>query len=37
LILIEGTTRSTAYVLAETNSVEVFVGSSPLMPNWAFY
>jgi hypothetical protein len=34
LILIEGATRSTAYVLAETNSVEVFFGSSPLMPNW---
>lgn len=38
LILVEGHTRATAYVLARIpQSIEIFVGSSPQMKLWAFY
>ncbi len=38
LILVEGHTRATAYVLARfAQPIEVFVGSSPQMKLWAFY
>ena len=37
LILVEGATRATAYVLAESKAVEVLVGSSAIMARWAFY
>lgn len=38
LILVEGHTRATAYVLAQSvQPMEVFVGSSPQMKLWAFY
>jgi len=38
IILMEGHTRATAYVLAKLpERVECIVGSSPTMNNWAFY
>jgi hypothetical protein len=38
LILVEGHTRATAYVLARiAQPMDVFVGSSPQMKHWAFY
>ena len=38
LILVEGHTRATAYVLARiAQPIEIFVGSSPQMKLWAFY
>ncbi|MGA2723958.1 MAG: hypothetical protein ABSG79_16300 [Bryobacteraceae bacterium] len=38
LILIEGHSRATAYVMERVfEGVEVFVASSRLMPRWAFY
>lgn len=38
LILVEGHTRATAYVLARiAEPIEVFVGSSPQIKLWAFY
>jgi hypothetical protein len=38
LILIEGHSRATAYVISRFSSeVEVIIGSSPDMPQWAFY
>lgn len=38
IILTEGHTRATAYVVAELReNVELLSGSSPLMKNWAFY
>lgn len=38
LIIVEGHTRATAYVLAQPSIfVELLVGSSPLLDQWAFY
>lgn len=38
IILVEGHTRATAYVLAQLpDRVECIVGSSPAMNNWRFY
>ncbi len=38
LILIEGHSRATAYVMEHfAGVVEAFVGSSPSMPSWVFY
>jgi len=38
LILLEGHTRATAYVMAQpVQSMEVLIGSSPQMRLWAFY
>jgi hypothetical protein len=37
LILIEGHSRATAYVMVELAEVETLVASSPSMPGWAFY
>ncbi len=38
IILLEGHTRATAYVLAQlSESIQCIIGSSPIMRNWAFY
>jgi hypothetical protein len=37
LILVEGHTRATAYVLARSNDVEAIVGSSGEISRWEFY
>jgi hypothetical protein len=37
LILAEGATRATAYVLANVDTVEAIVGASPTMARWSFY
>lgn len=38
LILVEGHTRATAYVLAQpSNPIELLVGSSSLLKQWVFY
>ena len=37
LVLVEGHTRATAFVLADYEPIHVIVGSSPLMQNWYWY
>src|SRR3989442_4086072 len=37
LILLEGHTRATAYVVAETKDFEVYVASSPHIAQWRWY
>jgi len=37
LIIVEGATRATAYMLAQSSCVEAIVGTSTQMSRWAFY
>jgi len=37
LVLVEGHTRATAYLLAGSEAVQVIIGSSPQMNRWEFY